>query len=217
VLTGGAGGHAMSLAFQELFGVNDAFAGIPMAGRTDAWILADALEAHGVARDDPRVSAYRDVYLGHLERQLLRPQPGKRYGVMPGVRQLLDALTTRTDLHTALLTGNYERAAEMKLAHFNLWRYFAGGAFGDDAPDRNCLLARALDRVAAAGGPSFDAAAAVIVGDTPLDVAVAVAGGARSIGVATGGHAADALRDAGADVVFDDLSDTRAVIEALGR
>src|ERR1700710_2469244 len=42
VLTGGAGGRAMSLAFEEVFGVPDALRGITMAGRTDPWILADA-------------------------------------------------------------------------------------------------------------------------------------------------------------------------------
>ena len=33
----------------------------------------------------------------------------------------------------------------------------------------------------------------MIVGDTPLDVAVAVAGGARSLAVATGSYDVDAL------------------------
>ena len=43
VLTGGAGGRAMSRAFEDLFGIADAFRGIPMAGRTDPAILSDAL------------------------------------------------------------------------------------------------------------------------------------------------------------------------------
>jgi phosphoglycolate phosphatase len=55
-----------------------------------------------------------------------------------------------------------------------------------------------------------------VIGDTPLDIACAAAGGARSIGVATGGHSASQLRDAGADVVFEDLTDTEAVLAALG-
>ncbi len=39
VLTGGAGLRAMGLAFEELFGVSGALANVPMAGRTDSWIL----------------------------------------------------------------------------------------------------------------------------------------------------------------------------------
>src|SRR5258708_5677270 len=55
VLTGGAGGRAMSLAFEEVFAVRDAFHGIPMAGRTDPWILADGARAHGIPDDSPAI------------------------------------------------------------------------------------------------------------------------------------------------------------------
>ena len=103
----------------------------------------------------------------------------------------------------------------MKLEHFDLWRYFRSGAFGDGAADRNGLVPRALARVAAAGGPAFSPGEAVVIGDTPLDVACAAAGGARSIAVATGGYSVDELRAAGAHEVFADLSDTQRVIEAI--
>ena len=53
---------------------------------------------------------------------------------MPGVRELLDALAARDDVYLALLTGNYEGGARIKLEYFDLWRYFRCGAFGDDAP-----------------------------------------------------------------------------------
>jgi phosphoglycolate phosphatase len=56
----------------------------------------------------------------------------------------------------------------------------------------------------------------VVIGDTPLDVAVAVAGGARSVAVATGDYDMDTLRTSGADVVLEDLSDRSAVLKALG-
>ena len=92
---------------------------------------------------------------------------------------------------------------------------FACGAFGDDAPDRNQLLPRALAQVAACGGPSVPAERIVVIGDTPLDVAVAKARGARSIAVATGSHGVDDLHASGADVVFENLSDTAAVLAAL--
>jgi phosphoglycolate phosphatase len=215
VLTGGAGARAMSRAFDELFGVPDAFGGVPMPGRTDAWILSNALTAHGIAHDDPRLARFRDVYLRHLAQAVQEPGPKK--GVMPGVRPLLDALSARTDVHLALLTGNLEAAARVKLEYFDLWRYFTCGAFGDDAPERNGLLATAIARVAECGGPLVAPRDAIIIGDTPLDVAVALTGGAGSIGVATGSSSVDDLRTAGADVVFEDLSDLPAVLDVIGR
>ncbi|GII88386.1 hydrolase [Sphaerisporangium siamense] len=48
--------------------------------------------------------------------------------------------------------------------------------------------------------------AAVYVGDHVGDIAAAKAGGALSVGVATGPYTADALRDHGADVVLSDLT-----------
>ena len=117
----------------------------------------------------------------------------------------------------ALLTGNYELGARLKLQHFDLWRYFACGAFGDTTHDRNGLLPEALARVAACGGPQASPGDTVVIGDTPLDVAVAVTGGARSIAVATGSHTTDELHASGADVVFEDLSDLEAVLAALER
>ncbi len=49
VNTGGAGGRAMSRALQEIAGIENGAAAIPMAGRTDAWIVARVAERHGFA------------------------------------------------------------------------------------------------------------------------------------------------------------------------
>jgi phosphoglycolate phosphatase-like HAD superfamily hydrolase len=203
----------MTMAFRELFAIDNAFHGIPLPGRTDAWILSDAVTAHGIPRDSPDLARFSEVYLRHLTIELDRPSPGK--SVMPGVRELLDTLAERDDVYLALLTGNYEAAARMKLEHFDLWRYFACGAFGDAAPDRNGLLPKAVARVAACGGPVIEPDEAVVIGDTPLDVECAASAGARSIAVATGNYSVDELRAAGADVVMQDLSDTAAVLAAI--
>ena len=205
----------MSRAFEELFSIADAFHGIPMAGRTDPWILSDAAAAHGIPHDSASRAQFPHVYLRHLSSEI--PNTGPRFGVMPGIQALLDALSNREDAYVALLTGNYEAGAQLKLEHFDLWRYFRCGAFGDGALDRNGLVPKALARVAECGGPAFTPADTVVIGDTPLDVACAKAGGARSIAVATGNHTVDQLHNAGADVVFEDLRDTDAVLRAIFR
>jgi phosphoglycolate phosphatase len=213
VLTGGAGGRAMSNAFEELFGIRDAFRGVPLAGRTDAWIVRDGAAAHGISPDSPALATFRDAYLKHLVIEL--EKPGPRKGVMPGIRPLLDALSARDDIYLALLTGNYEEGARIKLEYFDLWRYFRCGAFGDEAPHRNGLVTKAVARVAACGGPALEAANALVIGDTPLDVAGALFSGARSLAVATGSHSVDELRAAGADVVMQDLGDTEEVLRVI--
>jgi len=203
----------MSRAFEELYGVRDAFNGVPFNGRTDTWILSRVALKHDIPGD--QLQQFKPRYLQHLATEL--QEPGPRKGVMPGVRPLLDALAARDDVFLALLTGNYAEGARIKLEYFDLWHYFTCGAFGDTVHERNHLLADALAQVTACSGLAADASHSVIIGDTPLDVGVAKFGGARSIGVATGGHTVDELRASGADVVFEDLSDLEKVLDVLER
>jgi phosphoglycolate phosphatase-like HAD superfamily hydrolase len=213
LLTGGAGVRATSRAFVEVFGVPPGPA-LPFAGRTDAWILAQLATCHGIALDSCARERFRTSYLTHLADEIR--QPGARKGVMPGVCGLLDALTVREDVCLALLTGNFAAGARLKLEYFDLWRYFTCGAFGDEVLDRTELLALALAEVEACGRPVPRPRDIIVVGDTPLDVAVATAGGARSVGVATGGYDVHALKASGADVVLEDFSDLDASLDALG-
>lgn len=138
--------------------------------------------------------------------------------MLPGITPLLDALEPDDRHFLALLTGNYADAAAVKLGHFDLWRYFRCGAFGDDHGDRNHLVSVALQRARACGlPPHVESLHTVVIGDTPRDIACAHAHGARCLAVATGDYSAETLRQAGADVVFDDLRDTGAVLHALAR
>ena len=213
VLTGGAGGRAMGRAAADIFGFEHADKSISMAGRTDAWIVAQMAAQQDMPFDDRVLARFHDAYIGHLEDEIQRP--GSQKGVLPGVEQTLKALRGHDGAHLALLTGNFRRGAQIKLEYFGLWEYFAAGAFGEDAQNRNALFQTALARVVAAGGPEVQASDAIVVGDTPLDVAVALAAGARALAVATGPYDVASLRASGAHAVLADLSDERAVLEAL--
>jgi phosphoglycolate phosphatase-like HAD superfamily hydrolase len=137
---------------------------------------------------------------------------------MPGVTVLLEALARRPHaFFLSLLSGNFEEGARTKLEYFDLWRYFRCGAFGDETLDRNALLPTALARAAEYGYVGNDPAKIVVVGDTPHDIAVARAGGVRSLAVATGSCDRATLAAAGADVVLEDFSDLAATIAALER
>lgn len=216
VLTGGAGRRALERAFAEVSGHAASLDGIPFAGRTDRRIVADMLDRAGArARlaDELWLGRLRETYCHFLEEELAaEDRPGRL--VLPGVRELLDALAARSDTIAALLTGNFEDGARIKLSHFGLWRYFPWGAFGDAVEDRNALLPLALD-LARARGFTFSPDRTFIVGDTPLDVACARAGGVRAVAVATGGFDPVVLTAAGADVVFEDLGDTGTVLDWL--
>ena len=215
VLTGGAGMRAMNRACEEIIGHADALQDVPLAGRTDWIILHDTLSRIGHALDDRLFAELRDSYLRHLTGEILEPGRGVK-AVMPGVRDVLEALATRDHVFLGLLTGNFEQGARIKLEHFDLWRYFRCGAYGDDAADRNALVPFAVERARAHGLPVLPADQIFVVGDTPNDVACALAVGAVPVAVATGSSSVDHLRASGASIVFSDLSDVTAVLRILG-
>jgi len=237
VLTGGAAVRAMNDAFEEVFGVGGAFDHVPMPGRTDgailadaftravpqSQILADAMSAAGVRPVDGEIARYKQVYFARFAEEIHQPVPDdparagrhRFKGVLPGVREVLNALDDRPDVFLGLLTGNYEQGARIKLEYFDLWRYFRCGAYGDDSLDRHALVPVAVARSREAGCPPVDPRDVVIIGDTPLDVACAREAGVSCLAVATGGFTVDELRAAGASSVFESLSDTDAVVQAL--
>lgn len=213
IRTGRAGSRAMNRAFEDLFGIAGAFDGVEMAGRTDKWIVDDAASRAGVDMSGSNFQRFRDRYFSRLTETLREPAPGK--GVLPGVRRLLDSIDTRDDIFPALLTGNCEEGARIKLQHFDIWKYFRCGAYGDEVSDRNALFDVAMQRARACGAPQVGAHDVIVVGDTVHDVRCAKAAGARSVAVATGPCDVDTLRKSGADVVVRDLTDTEAFFRML--
>jgi len=216
VLTGRAGVRAMNRACEQVIGRSNALDGVAVAGRTDWIILHDALRAIGHEMDEDLFARLRDAYVALLREEILLPGEGVK-AVLPGVAGLLDALRARPDVFLALLTGNFEEGARIKLEHFDLWRYFKCGAFGDDAADRNALVPFALDRARACGLDAIAPEDVFVVGDTPHDVACARAVGAVPVGVATGSFSVADLRGSGADIVFPDLCDTAAFMRVIDR
>jgi phosphoglycolate phosphatase len=214
ITTGGAGYRAIKRAVEVTMGVARALDGIPVAGRTDSIILRDAIRA--ISGDDLTLELrdrIRDTYMGILREEI--DLVGGGPGVLPGVRPLLDRLADDPAYHVALLTGNFSQTAAIKLGYFDLWRYFAWGAFGEDAVNRNDLLPVAIERYRERTGQDIAPADVIVIGDTPNDVEVARVGQARSVAVTTGQFDRAALLGAGADVVFHDLGDVDEVLRVF--
>lgn len=214
LLSGRAGMRAMTRAFQETFGISDAFKGESFGGRTDSYLVSKALRLAGLPDTPEHHRRFRDAYLPLLAEEIEQPGQGHK-GLMPGARELLEALDAHHHLHLALLTGNYREAAAIKLQHFELWDFFEWGAFSDDHHDRNELVPIARSRAETYDIPAAAIERVIVIGDTPHDIECARVAGAKSIAVATGGYTLEQLRDAGADEVLPDLSDTRAVLQLL--
>jgi len=209
--SGGAGVRSLDLAFQKVFSISDAFEGISMAGKTDTQIIKEGLIKHGLPVNGSYAGII-DSYLLHLRREI--ENNGKH--AKPGIYEVLDRLHSMEDIALGLLTGNLEQGARIKLEPFDLNKYFPSGAFGSDAEDRNKLLPVAVARFEELCNQEIDIGQSVVIGDTPRDVECAHIYGAMCIGVATGPYSGDDLVRAGADYVFEDLSNWPDVLKSLG-
>src|SRR5213596_185067 len=210
--SGGAGVHALILAFKERFGIDDDFHDIEIAGMTDSGIVLNILNKHKIPATTENVSAFLDSYVHFLSLELPRRE-GK---LLPGVLELLEKLKSRRHLVLALLTGNVSRGAQLKLEHYGVWHFFEFGAFADDHQDRNRLGSFARARARERHGLEFSASQIDVIGDTPRDIACGKAIGARTIAVATGKWSRQQLAEHQPDFLIDDLSDVDGVIHTLG-
>ncbi len=209
--TGGAGGVAMTRAFRDLYGIDDAFGRVEFSGRSDTAIFCDAAREHGVSADPAaEIPRFIESYLPHMKTALLEI----RGALMPGIEAVLDALAGRDDVVQGLGTGNFRVTGEAKLLHYGIAGFFPGtvGGFGDDHESRNEVIRIGIERLR--NGAS-SAERVVIVGDTPHDVAAAKANDAFALGVASGRDSVEHLLACGADAAVEDLADTAAAIDLI--
>lgn len=204
----GAGRRAMDAAARTLFGVERAFHGIPMHGRTDPLIARDGFRRHGLPED--ALPAFFSRYVELLPEELSRTPPD----AAPGIPELLAGLRNVPDVLLGLVTGNIRAGAELKLRAAAIDPgIFRVGAFGDDHADRPVLARLAMDRAALLA--AIDRASAWLIGDTPADVDAGRAAGLRTLAVATGGAPEDRLRATEATRVLADLSAAADVARLL--
>ena len=210
-----ADAHAAALheALRVVHGVKDPQrrSGIEVAGRTDADIARSLLVSAGIpaAEVDERAD---DVRIAACEAYARLVADDLSAHVAPGMKELLGELAARDDTKLALVTGNYEPIARLKLRAAGIGQFFerGQGGFGSDHEDRAMLPQIARRR---AGGDQGDwpRAQTAVIGDTPRDIACARADGVRVAAIATGPYGPGELREA--DAVARDARELGAVLE----
>jgi phosphoglycolate phosphatase-like HAD superfamily hydrolase len=217
VSAGGAGRRAFERAVVDQCGAfDDGLRELRLDGMTDRLIVREALKIIGRPFDDTLCDALLDRYLVHLAEEI----DGPGYAVLPGVVAALEGLAARKAL-VALCTGNVEAGARIKLGRGGLERFFEWGdgavrGFAADGEARERLVAAALRRASVRLGRDLAPEEALVVGDTPRDVAAARHAGCPVLAVATGRYREADLHDAGADHVVSTLQHPDAVRILLG-
>jgi phosphoglycolate phosphatase-like HAD superfamily hydrolase len=213
--TDGAGRRAIHRALIEVFGTTGP-ADHRFDGKTDPQIVRELMRdvGHDDAHIDARLQGLFIRYVQCLREELRDPaHPSKP---LPGVTDLLNALSRRSDVTLGLLTGNLVDGARAKLEAVGIDPdIFVVGAYGSDHELRPELPAIAQRRARARLGVDIAGSDIVVIGDTPADLQCGRDIGVRAIGVATGRYTTDDLAAQGAVAVFADLSDTDAVMRAI--
>ena len=211
ITSGGAGEQALKDAMSARFGVVEDLQGVSLAGSTDANIAVQLLRRHGLDPEPENIAALLDEYLTHLPSRMT-----ERNGfLMPGIISLLEELHTKPEAVLGLLTGNVERGAKIKLTHYGVWHFFEFGAYADDHHDRNELGKFAQASALAKHGEEFPPERIYVIGDTPRDIECGRAIGAQTVAIATGQYSVDELSVYKPDHLFEDFSDTAAVVQVL--
>jgi phosphoglycolate phosphatase-like HAD superfamily hydrolase len=210
----GAGRRAIGRALCDTFGIDSSNMNVRMSGKTDPQILSEIFKAANVVEADmehKKEEMFR-VYLTLLQEEIKK---AAYYIVHPGVYELLDALERHDRGYLGLLTGNIELGARMKLEQFDLNKYFPLGAYGSDSANRMELPEIATQRARKHFDVPFSNEQVVIIGDSIYDVLCAKGYGAKSIAVNTGVTPKADLEEQQPDFLFDNLSDTTAVMNAI--
>src|SRR4030095_11666970 len=141
------------------------------------------------------------------------------FEVIPGVRETLERLSRESRYRSALLTGNIEPMAYLKMELVGLAKFFTlPGAFGEESHDRRDLPAIAAERISKYLHTDLRPQQFIVIGDTPNDIACARHFGARVVAVGTGRFYSDEdMLACDPDALLPDLSDANLVLRTLAR
>lgn len=212
LLTNGAGTRAANRAFEKIYGLKDAMAGIDPAGKTDPLILREMFR-NTLLRDytsEEALQIYTE-YVASLKDEIKK----SRIDIMPGIPALLEKLSVRSDMILGIATGNIEEGAWIKLKESGLHIFFRLGGFGSDSPDREALIRKAIERAGGHVNRAGHFKKVFVIGDTPFDIIHGRAAGAVTVAVATGGYTREELKEHKPDHLFDHLEDLDNVIKVF--
>lgn len=212
ISSSGHGVAAMMEAYTAVWGKSPVGVEYSMSGKTELGISHELMGLLGFSRQevDQKLPHFWERYPEALRRHL---SPG-RVTVHAGIRELVQRVGADERMVLALLTGNCEAAARIKVQAADL-DGFELGAYGQHHERRDQLPAVAAQLAQERHGIAFEGQAMVIIGDTPNDILCGRAWGAKAIAVATGRFDMQQLAEHEPHHLFEDFSQVDAVLEAI--
>ncbi len=211
----GEGGICLRRALEDVYGEAGPIETYDMSGKTDWQIVTELMRMSGLAEDV--IEKGREAAFAAYARHVAAAAPLFKMALLPGVQPLLAELIRDDRFILGLLTGNVREAVPHKLRAVGIdpvW--FSFGAFGSEHLERNHLPALALHRLSQMLGEAVHPEQALIIGDTPRDIACARHAGLKVLCVATGRYDVETLAHHDPDYLLRDFKDPAAVLHILG-
>ena len=202
---------------ETVFGTSGCLGEMIVSGMTDLQIVEEALRSEGITRE--HITTKKEDLLRFYIKEMKRATGNGDHiiTVIPGAREALQAVHDHPRYQSALITGNIEPAADLKVEITGLAEFFTlPGAFGDESFDRRDLPVLAAERISRQLNADLLPKQFIVIGDTPNDIACARHFGARVVAVATGRiYSADDLGACEPDALLPDLLDVELFIRTL--
>ena len=211
-------GVLMPAAFQEGFaGVGLKIEIVPWKGSgcTD-WEVMDRYLSDFPEFSEEQKEELKEKIAPEVKKSVIEKVREQGLKALPGVQDLIQVLVSR-GIHPGLLTGNMEDIVAPKLEAAGLQKKdFPYGGFGDHCPKRADTARKALESASRFFGHEIEPVRALIIGDTPNDIACARAVGAAVLAVATGKFTIEQLLEYDPDFLLKDLTDPNQFLEIIG-
>lgn len=214
----GMGRLAFEKALSKMLNTHIDLSSVDFHGRVDTDVMQDFLKKQGYSIKDislliPKIFDLYTVYLSAFS-----ISQNKQFQLLPGTADLLETLGNSV---IGLITGNIVKGAFIKLGATGIGRYFpyGVGGFGDDDRNRSNLIKIAIQRIKKYyRNIKFNEV--MIVGDSFRDIEAVQNCDLHdvklhSVAVATGKMSSDELAEYKPDFLFEDLSQTDAVMRVL--
>ncbi|HSE21239.1 MAG TPA: HAD hydrolase-like protein [Pyrinomonadaceae bacterium] len=204
---------------EEIFGTSGTLATMRVSGMTDFQIIAEALQEEGFTHQDIQKRIHDVSRRLTQEAKRVTGNGEPFFEVLPGVRETLERLASEPRYRSALLTGNIEPMAYLKMELVGLEKFFTlPGAFGEESHDRRDLPAIAAERIKERLQTNLSPHQFIVIGDTPNDIACARHFGARVVTVGTGRfYSQEDLLACEPDAFLPDLADSDLVLRTLAK
>ena len=190
-----------------------------LAGQSDSEIFFEALALNDIPAGPAAGDDLLERYLARLAAAFAarRGQLVQHGRAQPGALLAVAAAARLSGVVQSVLTGSIRPNAVVKLEAFGLDGHFDLdiGGYGSEIYPKGAQLLRVRSRAQDKYRAWFGAGNAVYIGDSSRDVEAARNGGVTSIAVASGRSTPADLREAGADLVLADLTDTASVLAAI--